>query len=106
MFSVREFMGAIAEELAERGTSARDLLALQFEAGSGDLQVVVGREPHPATYPALEEIFGMVSETCEQDGITLAEVELITFSDTEINLKCAGDDGVVYTYPLETATVH
>jgi hypothetical protein len=31
MFSVREFMDAIAEALAERGTGSQDLLALQFE---------------------------------------------------------------------------
>ena len=106
MLTVREFMGAVADELAMRGTSARDLVALQFEAGSFDLRVIVCPEPHPASYPELVDIFDIVSETCEQDGIALSDIMRITFFDTEINLECSGVDGAVYTYPLEPVTVH
>ena len=106
MLTVREFMGAVADELAMRGTSARDLVALQFEAGSFDLRVIVRPEPHPASYPELVDIFDIVSETCEQDGIALSDITRITFFDTEINLECSGVDGAVYTYPLEPVTVH
>lgn len=106
MLKVREFMGAIADELAARGTSARDLVALQFEAASFDLRVIVRPEPHRASRPELGEIFAMVSETCKQDGIALSDLARITFFDTEINLECSGVDGAVYTYPLEAVTVH
>ena len=106
MRAVREFMVAIAEDLAIRGTSARDLLALQFEAGSLDIKVMVRPVPLAADYPELEEILDMVSETCEQDGIALSDIMRITFFDTEINLECSGVDGVVYIYPLEPVTVH
>jgi hypothetical protein len=106
MLSVREFMGAVARELARRGTSARDLLALQFEAGSFDLRVIVRPVPHPADYPDLEQIFDMVSETCEQDGIALSDLGRITFFATEVNLECSGLEGAVYSYPLRPVTVH
>jgi hypothetical protein len=99
-------MVAIAEELAIRGTSARDLLALQFEAGSLDIKVMVRPVPLAADYPALEDIFEMVSETCEQDGISLSDLGRITFFDTEINLECSGFDAAVYTYRLNPVTVH
>ncbi len=100
-------MNAIAEALAERGTSARNLLALQFGPERGLKVVMIGGEPHPATYPSLEDIFEMVCNTCEQDGIIPSELERITFFDTEINLECAhrGEE-VVYTYPLPSTTVH
>jgi len=107
MFSVWEFLNAIGEELETRGTTSRDLVMLQFEPGSGDLRVLVGRKPHPAHYPSLENILGMVCVTCEEDGITLPELERITFFDTEINLECSSHDGeAVYTYPIQAATVH
>ena len=107
MFSVREFLNAIAQELEDRGTTSRDLVMLQFEAESGDLKVHVGRKPRPAHYPSLENILGMVCATCEEDGITLPELERITFFDTEINLECSSLGGeAVYTYPIESSTVH
>jgi hypothetical protein len=68
MFSVREFLNAITEELAERRTTSRDLLAMQFETESGDLRVLVGRKPHPAHYPSLENILGMVCATSRSTG--------------------------------------
>jgi hypothetical protein len=107
MFSVREFLDAVAEVLAERGTGSRDLLALQFEEKSGDLRVLLGREPHPAGYPPLEDILRMVIDTCEQDGIAVPQLQRITFFDSEINLECASPEGeAAYTYPIESATVH
>jgi hypothetical protein len=107
MISVREFLNAIADDLTMRGTSSRDLLALQFEVQSGNLKVLVARVRHPANYPSLEDIFRMVSHTCEQDGIIVRELEQITFFDTEINLECAGHGGdAVYTYPIQASTVH
>jgi hypothetical protein len=108
MISVRKFLDAVAEALAaERGTSSRDLLALQFEKEGGDLRVLVGREPHPAGYPPLENILRMVIETCEQDGITVPQLQRITFFDSEINLECARPEGAAaYTYPIESCTVH
>jgi hypothetical protein len=49
----------------------------------------------------------MVCATCEEDGITLPELERITFFDTEINLECSSQGGeAVYTYPIEASTVH
>lgn len=107
MASVREFLDAVAEALAERGTSSRDLLALQFAEKNGNLKVLVGRDPHPADYPPLEDILRMVIETCEQHGITVPQLQRITFFDSEINLECASPEGdAAYTYPIETATVH
>ena len=89
-----------------RGTSVRDLLALQFEAGSLDLTVIGRPVPLAGDYPALEDIFEMVSETCEQDGISLTDLGRITFFDTEINLDCSGVDAPVFTYRLDPVTVH
>ena len=107
MFSVREFLNAIAEELETRGTTSRDLVMLQFEEESGDLRVLLGRNPHPAHYPSLEIILGMVCATCEEDGIALPELERITFFDTQISLECSSQGGeAVYTYPIEASTVH
>ena len=107
MFSVREFLNAIAEELETRGTTSRDLLALQFGAESGDLRVLVGRKPRLASYPSLENIFGRVCDTCEEEGITLPELERITFSDTKVNLECSSLAGeAVYTYPIAAPTLH
>jgi hypothetical protein len=104
-FSVREFMNAVAEELAEQGTSSRDLLALRFESEA--LKVLVRPQPHPATYPPLEYILGMVCTACEQNGIALNDLEWLTFFDAEINLQFSGLEGeAVYTFPIESATVH
>ena len=107
MFSVREFLTAIAEELTERGTGSRDLLALQFDEEGGDLKVLVGQEPHPAGYPPLTDILGMVCAPCEQDGITVPQLQQITFFDAEIRLDCSVPEGeAAYRYPIHTATVH
>ena len=105
MFSVREFMDAIVEELAERGTRSRDLLALQFE--KENLKVLVGREAHPPNYPPLEEILSQVIETCEQDGITVSHLQRISFFDERINLECNSPKGeAAYTYPIQASTLH
>jgi hypothetical protein len=107
MVSVWEFLNAIAGDLTRRGTTSRDLVALQFELRNGNLKVLIGSKRHPENYPSLEEVFRMVSHTCEQDGIALRELEQITFFDTEINLECSGHDGeAVYTYPIHASTVH
>ncbi len=107
MFSVQELLSAIAEELDAWGTTSRHLRALQFEARSGNLRVFVGREPHPAGYPSFDNILRMICATCEEDGINVPQLELITFFDTEINLECSRMDGdAVYTYQVEAATVH
>ena len=107
MISMREFLNAIAQDLEKGGTSSRELLALQFEQDTANVKVLVGREPHAANYPSLEYIFGMVIQTCEQDGITPNQLERITFFDTEINMECSGPSGeAIYTYPIPGLTVH
>jgi hypothetical protein len=107
MFSVREFLNAIAEALAERGTTSRELLSLQFEAESGNLRVVVGRERRPTNYPSLEDILRMVCHTCEEHGIGVSELERITFLDADINLECVRFEGkAFYTFPIQASTVH
>jgi hypothetical protein len=107
MSLVREFLNAIAEELAERGTTSRELVALQFEPERRNLRVLVRRQRHPANYPSLEDIIRMVCQTCEQEGITVLDLERITFLDAQINLECSSPEGeAVYTYPIQASTVH
>jgi len=107
MLSIREFLDAIAQDLAASGTSSRELLALQFDQDTENAKVLIGREPHAANYPSLEHIFGMVAQSCEENGISPQHLQRITFFDTEINLECSGPDGeAVYTYPIESLTVH
>jgi hypothetical protein len=49
----------------------------------------------------------MVIVTCEQDGITVPQLQRITFFDAEINLECAGPEGeAAYTYPIQASTLH
>jgi hypothetical protein len=107
MLSIREFLNAIAQDLAASGTSSRELLALQFDRKTENVKVLVGREPHAANYPSLEHIFGMVAQTCEEDGICPEQLERITFFDTEINVECSSSRGdALYTYPIESLTLH
>ena len=107
MFTVRDFIDAVAEMLAEGGTSSRDLMALQFGEESGDVKVLLRREPHPEDYPRLEDILRMVIDTCEEDGITLNQLQRISFFDSNINLECDLPDGeAAYSLPIEASTLH
>ena len=60
--TAEDFFRALCQDLAKRGTTSRELVALEFDPESGDISVFGGAAVHAAGYPALETILEKIEE--------------------------------------------
>ena len=97
-----QFLEAAGADLARRGTTARDLMALEFDQDTGDMTVRMRATPHAERYPALKSLLEGVGRVCAADGITVNQLRCIVFFDDEISVRLVSDDGRgrIYTYPI------
>ena len=97
-----QFLRAASADLARRGTTARELLALEFDQHTGGMTVRIRATPLGERYPGLNVLLEGVGRVCAADGITVPQLRCIVFFDDEISVRLVSDDGRgrIYTYPL------
>jgi hypothetical protein len=101
---VAELLNVLCAKLAAEGTSSRDLVAIEFDPDSGNVDVLTRDKAHVEGYPDLLSILRSIGRTCTQDRIEVQQLRRIDFAEEEINLELvsrSGDQQVVYTYPIE-----
>jgi hypothetical protein len=101
---VAELLNVLCAKLAAEGTSSRDLVAIEFDPDSGNVDVLTQDKAHVEGYPDLLSILRNIGRTCTQDRIEVQQLRRIDFAEEEINLELvsrSGDQQVVYTYPIE-----
>jgi hypothetical protein len=101
---VAEFLNALCAELIAEGTSSRDLVAIEFDPDSDNVDVLTGMEPHLRSYPDLISILKAIGQTCSQDRIDAQQLRRISFLKEEIKLELVsryGHQRIIYSYPIE-----
>ena len=101
---VAEFLNALCAELVAEGTSSRDLVAIEFDPDSDNVDVLTGMEPHLRSYPDLISILKAIGQTCSQDRIDAQQLRRISFLKEEIKLELVsryGHQRIIYSYPIE-----
>lgn len=102
-----EFLNAICESLSARGTSSRELVALEFDVQSANVKVLTRSKWHVEGYPELPEVLGKIGRDCVEDGINVRQLRKITFFEDEVAFEWMTAEGQreVYNYPLRP-TLH
>jgi hypothetical protein len=104
---VAELLNVLSAKLASEGTSSRNLVAIEFDPDSGNVDVLTRERAHAKDYPDLISILRNIRQTCTKDRIGVQQLRRIAFAEEEINLELvsrSGDQDVVYTYPLEATS--
>jgi hypothetical protein len=98
-----DFFKALCQDMTERGTTSRELVALEFDPESGDISVLGGAAVHAAGYPALETILEKIGRACVADGIAVHQLRRITFLEDQVILEGVSRPGEweLRTYPTE-----
>jgi len=98
-----DFFRALCQDMTERGTTSRELVALEFDPESGDISVLGGAAVHAAGYPALETILEEIGRACVADGIAVHQLRRITFLEEQVTLEWVSRTGKweLHTYPIE-----
>ena len=101
--NAEDFFKALCQDMTDRGTTSRELLALEFDPESGEISVFGGAEVHAADYPALETILKNIGKICVADGIGVHQLRRITFLEEQIVLEWVSHTGKweLRTYPIE-----
>jgi len=101
--SIAEFLDAVAEMLTTQGTTSRDLLALQFDARTGDVKVLTRSTSHLEGYPELSQIIEMIVAACVEDRIGVGHLRRISFLEDAVTFEWSRGAGQseVYMYPIE-----
>ena len=101
--TAEDFFKALCEDMTERGTTSRELLALEFDPESGEVSVIGGAAVHAASYPPLKTILEMIGKACVADGIAVLGLRRITLWEEQITVEWVSRTGKweTHTYPLE-----
>jgi hypothetical protein len=101
--NAEDFFKALCQDMTERGTTSRELVALEFDPESGEISVFGGAAVHGAGYPALKTIFERIGRACVADGIAVHRLRRITFLEEQITLEWVSHTGKweLDTYPIE-----
>ncbi len=73
----------LGDELRNRGTTARELLAITFKLDGRRITVCTRRLPVPDRYPDLSHIFDLIGRTCSDQDITVVSSAASLSSRTE-----------------------
>ena len=97
-----QFLRIASADLVRRGTTARELLALEFDQDTGGITVRIRPIPLAERYPGLSALLEGVGRVCTADGVTVRQLRCIVFLDDEISVRLVSADGRgrIYTYPL------
>jgi hypothetical protein len=101
-------LGLVADELDQRGTEARNLVAITFRADGDQIEISTRLHPLPDRYPELPEILDDIGRTCRDEGIAVGQLRRITFFEDEVNLETddrrGGTD--IFTWPVLPSSLH
>ena len=101
--TAEDFFNALCQDMSERGTTSRELVALEFDPESGEISVFGGAAVHAAGYPALKTILEKIGKICVADEIGVHQLRRITFWEEHITLEWVSRTGTreLHTYPIE-----
>ena len=102
-----EFLNAICGTLSAGGTSSRELVALEFDARTGNIKVLTRSKWYVEGYPELPEVLGKIGRDCVEDGINVRQLRRITFFEHEVAFEwiTAEAQREIYNCPLRP-TLH
>ncbi len=83
-----DFFRALCQDMTKRGTTSRELLALEFDPESGEISAFGRAATLAAGYPALGTVL-----KCVADGIGVHQLRRITFFEGEIVLEWTSRTG-------------
>jgi hypothetical protein len=92
----------LQQELADRGMSGRELLAVTFDHRRGKIELVIRPQPLGAAYPALSTLLAQIARTCVQQGIALSQFRRIVFGERQVRFELVDLRGMpqVYVYSV------
>jgi hypothetical protein len=99
--AAQEIAGTLAgveREVANRGMTGRELLAIAFAPHRGQIELVTRDRPFGAGYPELSVVVAQIVVTCVQDAITLSQFRRIVFAEKQITLELVDDWGLPQAY--------
>ena len=101
--TAEDFFKALCQDMSERGTTSRELVALEFDPETGEISVVGGVAVHAAGYPALKTILEKIGKICVADEIGVHQLRRITLLEEQIAVEWVSRTGKweTHTYPLE-----
>jgi hypothetical protein len=107
--AARELAGMLTgleHEVASRGMSGRELLAVAFDHHRGKIELVMRRQPRGADYPDLSTVLTQIARTCVQDAIVLSQFRRIVFAEKQVRLELVDAWGSpqVYVYSIRPGT--
>jgi hypothetical protein len=91
--TAEDFFEALCQDMIGRGTSSRELVALEFDPESGEISVIGRTAPLAAGYPALRTVLKYIGKVCVADGIGVHQLRRITFFEGEIVLEWVSRTG-------------
>jgi hypothetical protein len=101
--NAEDFFKALCQDMTERGTTSRELVALEFDPESAEISALGGVAVHAAGYPALKTVLEKIGRACVADGIAVHRLRRITFLEEQITLEwvsCTGNRQL-NAYPIE-----
>jgi hypothetical protein len=103
--AARELAGMLTgleHEIARRGMTGRELLAVAFDHHRGRIELVTRPQPLEADYPDLSTVLTQIALTCVQDAIALSQFRRIVFAEKQITLELVDCWGapLVYVYSI------
>ena len=92
----------LEQELAARGMTARELLAVCFDHRLGKVELVTRARPLDADYPGLSAVLMQIAHTCVQDAIAITQFRRIVFAENQVTFELVDAWGVpqVYVYSI------
>jgi hypothetical protein len=91
--TAEDFFRALCQDMTKRGTTSRELLALEFDPESGEISAFGRAATLAAGYPALGTVLKYIGKVCVADGIGVHQLRRITFCEGEIVLEWASGTG-------------
>jgi hypothetical protein len=99
--AARELAGTLTgleREVASRGMSGRELLAISFDHHRDRIELVTRLRPLGADYPGLSAVLAEIARTCVKDEICLSQFRRIVFAETQITLELVDAWGSAQAY--------
>jgi hypothetical protein len=96
----------LEREVASRGMTGRELLAIAFDHHRGQIELVTRHRPLGADYPDLSAVLTQILLTCVQDAIALSQFRRILFAEEQITLELVDAWGSpqAYVYSIRSDT--
>ena len=96
----------LQRELASRGMTGRELLAVAFDHHRGKIELVTRRQPLGPDYPDLPTVLAQIACTCVKDAIALSQFRRIVFAEKQVSFELVDAWGApqIYVYSIRPET--